>query len=312
MTSGTFAASRGSARQGFIYVALSVIGYSTLPVWTFYLLNSGLEPLSIAFWRFLLAAPSFWLMTAVTRRAADSTAPRLPWRRLFVAGTLLSGAALCAFYGLQRMNAGTYVVIFYTYPAITAIIALFLGERLSRWGWFAIGLTLIGVALTAPDFSEGLRGDNAIGVILALINALIVATYFTLSSRLLSGKLTTISQTARASALAVSGALSVMTLFAITGAFVLPQGDQWLLLILLAAISTVLPVFSLNVGIQTVGPTRAAVFGTFEPLLTAVIAWIFLSQAMLPIQWVGGLVIVVSMILLQTRGQARAARQAQS
>jgi drug/metabolite transporter (DMT)-like permease len=267
-----------------------------------------MEPLTIAFWRFLLGTPAFWLMTLLTRRAADSTAPPLPWKRLMLMGTLLTGAALCAFYGLQRMNAGTYVVIFYTYPAITALIALTLGERLSLWGWVAILLTLVGVALTAPDFSEGLRGDNAVGVLLALLNALIVATYFTFNSRLLRGRLTSISQTARASALALSGALLLMIGITATGSsLALPQGDQWLWLILLSAMSTVLPVFTVNIGIQKVGPTRAAVFGTFEPLLTAVIAWVILSQAMLPIQWVGGIVIVFSMILLQTRGQARKA-----
>ena len=62
-----------------------------------------------------------------------------------------------------------------------------------------------------------------------------------------------------------------------------------------------LPVFALNAGIQKLGATRAAIIATFEPVLTAVLALIFLGEVMLPIQWLGGAVIIASVILLQIR-----------
>jgi drug/metabolite transporter (DMT)-like permease len=71
----------------------------------------------------------------------------------------------------------------------------------------------------------------------------------------------------------------------------------------LSTISTIVPIFALNVGIQKLGSSRAAVVGSFEPLLTAFLAMVFLGQQMEPIQWLGGLVIVVSIILLQTLGR---------
>ena len=85
--------------------------------------------------------------------------------------------------------------------------------------------------------------------------------------------------------------------------FNLPQSqDVWLHLVGLALVSTLLPIFALNIGIQKLGPTRAAIFGTIEPLTTSLLALIFLGEVMQPIQWLGGLVIVVSVILLQTLG----------
>jgi drug/metabolite transporter (DMT)-like permease len=218
-------------------------------------------------------------------------------------GTLLSVAALTAFFGLQRISAGTYVVIFYTYPAMTAVLLLLLGERLSGWGWAALALTLVGVVLTVPDFSEGLAGGNLIGVLLALLNALIVAIYFILNSRLLKGR----SALVRAAALTTTGALAALVVVGVaTGARLPAAPEAWLYLVALAVVSTVLPIFTTNVGIQRLGPARAAILGSVEPLLTAFLALLLLGQTMAQIQWLGGLVIVASVILLQTLGARHA------
>jgi drug/metabolite transporter (DMT)-like permease len=247
----------------------------------------------------------FWgiVLIGKLRRSANRTdRKRLPVVRILLLGTLFSIASVCAFIGFGLIPAGTYVVIFYCYPAIVAIISMFLGERLSPWGWLALGLTIVGVALSSPDFSAGLSGDNLPGVIVALVNALIVAIYFVASGRLLRGH-TALTQ---ASAWACTGALIVLASGAIlTGVRFPPDTGSLAALIGMAIVSTIMPVFALTVGIQKLGASRAAIVGSFEPLLTAIIAMIFLQQSMQPIQWVGGAVIVFSVILLQTLGNAR-------
>jgi drug/metabolite transporter (DMT)-like permease len=289
-----------NSRVGILYIFAAVIGYSFFPVFTDHLLNAGLKPLDIALWRYAIAASVFWVL-ALMRPAGSVSLPR--GRLMLMAGPLLAVAAVVAYFGLGMILAGTYVVIFYTYPAMVAIISLFMGERLSVWGWVALGITLIGIALTAPDFSEGLRGENLSGVLLALLNAFVVAIYFLLSSRLLRGRANTSAAVLRASAWTVSGTLLFLAIAALLTGFSVPQSaDVWLNLIGMAVVSTVAPIFALNVGIQKLGPTQAAIFGTIEPLTTALLALIFLGQVMQPIQWVGGLCIVASVILLQTLG----------
>lgn len=288
-------------QRGFIFIALAVAGYSCLPVFTGILLDSGLAALDIALWRYVLATPLLWLLawTMEARGAGDTSASRLPRIRLALMGAMLAVAALAAFVGLDLIPAGTYVVIFYTYPAMVALIMLILGERLSGWGWFAVLLTLAGVGLTAPDFSAGLSGDNFTGVLLAIFNAAVVAIYFILSGKLLRGKTALIT----ASALTCTGALvSLLAVALFSGVQFPPSPAAWLAMLGLAVISTSLPVFSINKGIQLLGASRAAVVGSFEPLLTALLAMIFLNQAMQTIQWLGGIVIVISVILLQTLG----------
>ncbi|MCC6804494.1 MAG: DMT family transporter [Anaerolineae bacterium] len=285
-------------RDGFLLITLSVIGYSCLPVFTKNLYALGVAPLDIGFWRFFLTVPIFWaIVVARGRRVFAANAKPLPRLRVMAMGTLLGFAALAAFFGLERLPAGTFSVLFYSYPALVALIEAALGERLSSQAWLALGLTLAGVALTAPDFSAGFSGDNLPGILLALADALVVAVYMTASSRLLRGS----SDIARGSAWAVTGALVVIAVLALGRGLALPQGAAWVQLAALALVSTVLPVFGLNAGIQKLGATRAAIIATFEPVLTAVLAMIFLGEVMQPMQWVGGALIIASVILLQAR-----------
>jgi drug/metabolite transporter (DMT)-like permease len=157
---------------------------------------------------------------------------------------------------------------------------------------------LIGVALTAPNFSAGLTGQNFVGVALSLFNAVVVAVYFMVSSRLLRGH----TDMARASAWTVTGACLVFLLLLPFRRFTWPQGtDVWLALLLMAAFSTVLPIFFLNAGIQKLGPTLASMMGTVEPALTTLLAVLLLDERLQAVQLVGGGLIVASLILLQAR-----------
>lgn len=346
-------------RTGMFYAFAAVVGYSCLPVFTKNLLEADIDPISIAFWRFIFAAPLFWLFVWLGKRTPHPPAPSPTQARrggkerqaarlssspslnsgrgekrrfgfevprsegkgfrmrairrilpLMLLGTLLAVAALCAFFALQWMPAGMFVVIFYTYPALIAIFSLLMGDRLPTLGWIALGLTLVGVVLTTPDFlalivpdivptsAGGLSGDIGRGVLLALLNALTVSVYFMLNSRIVKHH----PDKGRASATIITGTMLTMCVVVLLrGGVTVPQGGSWLYMIGLATVSTVMPVFCLTNGIARLGPARTSIVSTFEPLLTAVLAMIFLGELMQPIQWLGGLVIMLSIILLQLR-----------
>ncbi len=283
-----------SQRQGTTFILLSVVGYSFFSIWVKSIQAAGLGPLDIAFWRFLFAAPVFWLLIKALRVPAPEKP--LPRVKLLAMGTLLTAAALLAFLGLERVPASTFIVLFYTYPAMVAVMSLFMGERLSAQGWVALGLTLVGMVLTTPDFGAGLGNDNLIGLILALLNAFVVALYFIVSSRLLRGH----TAMAQASAWSVLGAFLPILVFAPFRTTVVPDSlTVWLNLGALVVVSTVFPVFFLNAGIQKVGPARAAILGTVEPLLTILLAVIFLNERLQPVQLLGGAFILSSVVILQ-------------
>ncbi len=63
----------------------------------------------------------------------------LPRFRLLLIGTLFAGEAVTALFGLDRVPAGTFSILFYSYPAMVAILEAIMGERLPLQAWLALG-----------------------------------------------------------------------------------------------------------------------------------------------------------------------------
>jgi drug/metabolite transporter (DMT)-like permease len=282
-----------SQRQGALFIVMAASGYALLPIIAKFALAEGLTPLDIATWRFLFATPIMWLF--VWRLGANPDAARLPRAKLLLMGVFFAGAALQAFFALERISASTFIILVYGYPAFVAIVSMFYGEHLPPIGWGALVLTLVGVALTVPDFASGLGGDP-IGIGLSLLNAVTYGLYIVFSSRILRG------QTAlmHASALSMTGTLLTLVLVTLPIGLNLPTSLFGLgLLVALAIFSTVIPISAVYAGVQRLGAPRAAIIGTVEPVLTMTLSAIFLGEKMLPIQIVGMVLVLSSAILLQ-------------
>ncbi|MCK6577409.1 MAG: DMT family transporter [Anaerolineae bacterium] len=285
-------------RLGILYILIAVTGYSFFAVFTKTLLGEGMKPVEIGVWRFIIASALMWMIrTGVRLRQRQSLAlPRLSLRALLIMGAMMAAAALAGFYGLERLPSATYLVLFYTYPMMTALIEAVMGERLPRAAWVALVLTLIGVAFAAPDFSEGLRGENLSGVIIAFVNALVIAVYYIVSSR----SLRHIDDTIGSTAMILSATLAaVLVVGLVMGIAAPPTPIAWLVVTLLAIIGTVIPVFMLTNGIPKLGAAQAGIVGSIEPMQASILAWIFLGEAMTLNQWIGGVVIVAAIIVLQ-------------
>jgi drug/metabolite transporter (DMT)-like permease len=277
-----------------------------LPIFTRYIYdNSNLQPTDIAIWRFIFATPMIWFVIWLSenRDAKASYSGDSPSQivRLMSLGILYAGAALAAFFGLQYIPASIFGIIFYCYPAFVALIALFLGQRLALAAWLALGLTLVGVMLTVPDLSVG--GQNTLlGVMIAILNALFVAIYFTLVSKLMKKT----SSVMRGSAYVITGTLVVLLLAIPFFGFRVPGNPTtWLHVLGLATVSTAMPITVINLGIHKIGAAQASIISTFEPVLTMLLALFLLGESILPMQWIGAAFIIGGVIFLETRSQPK-------
>jgi len=69
-----------------------------------------------------------------------------------------------------------------------------------------------------------------------------------------------------------------------------------------AVVGTTIPVLTFILGLRLVGPSRAAILSTFEPASTVLLAVIILGETANPIQYVGGALILASVVLLEGSG----------
>lgn len=290
-------------RQGLLWILLAAMGFAFMPtiVKTVYRL-SAFEPLDLAVWRFILAAPLMWLLIRVRNRSKRPVSSKsiAPWGA-FIIGGLFAAAVLCAFFALQRLPGSTYVLLFFTYPAIIVLLSSLLGEAIKPRAWLALALALVGVGLTVPDVVVPNAIDQ-VGVLLALANAAIVAAYYLLARRVLSG----VEDVSRASAHMMGATLLILCLSIPARGLQLPENLATLAgIFCIATLGTVLPVFATNMAIQRIGPARASLVSTVEPVLAMLVAMVLLGEVIVPLQWLGAALIIGSVVLLQLKASEK-------
>lgn len=286
------------ARKGVLLIVSSAVGFAFLPIITrsIYALTPDFKPTDIGFWRFFFACLTIWSLIFLRERRVSLRPLTVPLATSALLGGIYAFSAVSAFFGLQRINASLFIVLFYTYPAMVALLSLVMGKRLRLTAWVALSMTLFGIMLTVPDLSQ-LQADDLVGVITAFLNAFSVALYFVLSSRLLRGS----RDLARSTASIMSVTLLVIVASAplVGGVSVPPNSGTWLLLLALAFVATVIPIFSMTAGIQLIGAPQASIISAIEPALAVLLATLILGESVMPTQWLGTAFIVSAVILLQ-------------
>lgn len=285
-------------RDGIFLIVSASAGYAFLPTLVrFIYASSTFEPTDLAIWRFIFAIPIIWIALGLLRRREGASAPPMGvpvWKPLAL-GLLYATGVWTAFTGLERIPASVFVVLFYSYPAMVALLSALTGVRLGGLAWLALGMTLLGVVLTVPDLFSNMNRLDGLGVLLALGNAFSVAIYFLLSKRALR----------RARDMRLTAAWQItgcgLSIFAIipwVGLQMPENPATWLALLALSSISTAYPLFALNAGIQKIGAANASIMSSLEPVLGMVLAAVFLAELILPVQWLGAGLIVSAVILL--------------
>jgi drug/metabolite transporter (DMT)-like permease len=65
----------------------------------------------------------------------------------------------------------------------------------------------------------------------------------------------------------------------------------------LAIVCSVVPILAQSAGMPQIGASRAAIVGTLEPVATVVLAALVLGDRFTPLQAVGGIVVVASIVV---------------
>jgi drug/metabolite transporter (DMT)-like permease len=187
-------------------------------------------------------------------------------------------------------------LLLYLYPAFVMLLSVgVLRERVTGLKWLALGLTLIGTALTV-----GPEGGQVIGIALAVSAAMIYSVYILVGAQVLKQVSALQSSTVIfASAGAVSGGLML-----INGAHWPSTGTGWITIAGIVVLATVLPVVAFLAGLERIGPTNAAMLSTLEPVVTVLLAAWLLGETLQPLSLVGGGLILVGVLLL-TQGEFR-------
>lgn len=268
-------------------LAIAVVLMKVIPQYT------HLPPQHIAIWRFTLATPPLVIFLSA-RRGTKQVFPRKPWWFLIL-GLTFSIASFSAIFALQRLSSSVYVIVVNLYPSLVMTYTLLTGGAVPRLFWLGLPLTLLGLVLTAFEFGSVLAVDP-LGLVITLVNALALAAFMLISSR-----------TFRQIDKPLIGTLGVMLGGMVVGLLLIPllgismpaNMTEWLFLFSFSLFGTLMPIMAMNFSLKYIGAARGSIVVTVQPLLTILIAMVFLNDTLTLQQWIGGALVILSIVLMQ-------------
>ncbi|WP_433830747.1 DMT family transporter [Actinoplanes sp. CA-015351] len=287
--------------MGPVLCLVSAVCFGALGIFGKLAFEAGVSPSALLLIRFGLAAVVMAAFLAIRRDRLTQRKIKTPGKLLAAALALgaLGYAAQASLYfeALHRMDASLLSLVFYLYPLLVTVTAVALGrDRLTPAKVAALLAASAGVLLVL--LGAGGVAIDPIGVILAFASAVTYTVYILCSDRVVRRMppllLTTLVLTGAATALAGKALLSggVGLGFGATG---------WFWLGCIVIVSTVLPILAFFTGLRRTGPSAAAILSTFEPVVTTVLAAVLLHESLTITQLAGGLLVLSSVVILQTR-----------
>jgi drug/metabolite transporter (DMT)-like permease len=274
------------------------------------ILSTGLSSERLAQVRCLGAAAGLLLILAVTAPGRlRPTRRELPYLVTFG----VAGLALVQFFyflAIRRLTIGVALLIEYLAPLLVALWARFVGhEHVRRRIWAALAAALVGLGLIVDVFGGGASLSTA-GVLFALGGAFAYATYVLLAEHVVGGR--------DPVSLLFWGFLFASLFWAILvpwWSFV-PQTltrstslhghlhalhlPVWALVLWMVLLGTIVPFFLLVSALRHVTATRAGIVAMLEPVAGALVAWVWLAEALGGVQLAGALVVLAAILLAQT------------
>jgi len=252
-----------------------------------------LLPKDVAIWRFSIATPLFWAFYLIKQRGVEKRVIK-PWRFLGL-GCVFALANFCAVFALSKLASSLYVIIVYIYPSLVVAYSLLFSGSVPKLYWVGLPLTLIGLILVTYPFGNNFVVDP-VGIIITIINAFAMATYFILSEWIFRNT----QQKVLGTNWVMMGAMVAgLTMIPFLGIRTPDTPIGWLYLMLLSVFGTLTPILATNIGLQFLGAARGSVLMTLQPVLTVLISTIFLGERLSILQWIGGIIVIAAVVILQ-------------
>ena len=279
---------------GILLIAISAASFGTLPIFSLYAYAAGMDALTILFFRFTLAS----LVMVCLLIARREPLPRgvLLFRPMGMGAIGYVGQAFCYLTALKYASAGLAALLLYLYPVfVTVLSAVFLQERVTGIKMFALGLALVGTALTV-----GPEGGQLPGILLAALAAVIYSVYILVGTQVMRQ----ISVWQSSTVIFASAGVMSGVLMGVSGPQLPVTSGGWGAVASIALIATVVPVVTFLAGLNRIGPTNAAMLSTLEPVVTVLLAALLLGETLKPLSLLGGGSILLAVVLL-TRTELR-------
>ena len=210
-------------------------------------------------------------------------------------------------YGLTLVSATIGAVIISTIPLITPFGAYYLyREKLTRMNYIGLVISFAGVVLVVLNKSGGLAA-NPLGILLMFV-AVLSAVGYTLVVKRLADDYTPITLTAYQSLYGLILFIPLFLIFEVPDLDLSGVSNRSLLAVLyLGVFGSGICFIFMAIGIRELGASKANIFANLIPVVTAILSFLLLKEAM-PLQKILGIFIVIVGLLMSQVSSLRVHR----
>src|SRR6187402_2685558 len=256
-------ADASSRLVGTLMVVVAAVAFSAKAIIIKLAYRHGVDAVTLLALRMLFSAPLFALLAWWAVRPAETTSLSMPdLRAVMLLG--LVGYYLASYFdflGLQHITAALERLILFIHPTFVLIFsALLFHRRITQRDVVAVALSYIGIGLVF--------GNVVLGSFWVLVSALLYSGYLIGSGRLV-GRVGSLRFASYAGLVSCAGVLVHYLVITPDRSLILqqPAPVYWLAL-LMAVVSTVLPIVLTAEGIRRVGASHASITGSVGPIAT--------------------------------------------
>ncbi|MBA2877719.1 drug/metabolite transporter (DMT)-like permease [Anoxybacillus kamchatkensis] len=256
------------------------------------LLVAHASPLTLTFIRWTIAVLFLFPIVLKKERSVRlQTRGIVPLIAMGMSGVVLFNVFM--FQALRYTSADHVGLISTLNPMAIALVAYVVyRDKLTLRQWVAMVVSLIGVLIVMTHGQLHRLADVNIGDVW-MIGAVIIWGVYSSCAKAVMTSYSPLAATFWSGVFGVIGLLPFLSSFSVHDVNV-----SFLLALLYTSVgATVLAMFLWNVGVKRVGATTAGMFLNFNPLFTALFAYILLGETLTPPQWIGSFVTIAGVIL---------------
>ena len=284
---------------GVLLAVGAILAFSVRPIFVKLAYSYVSDPVTLLALRMLFSMP-FLIAAAIWMRRGS----RMHWTRKDLVAVFLLGclgyylASFLDFLGLQYVTAGVGRLILFVYPTLVVLLsAWFLKKPPTGRELIALAVTYAGVALVASRYIGGDNANFFLGALLVFGSAIAYAVYLVVGSHVVHR---VGSMRFAAYATSVAGLLAILQFFAIRPIEALDLPWQvYGLAILIAVVSTVIPIFMTAEALRRIGANEVAMIGALGPVSAIILGYLGLDETLTLVQ-IAGAALVLGGVLLVT------------
>ena len=253
------------------------ITYGLNPLFGVPLMKNGMPVESILFFRYAIAVLILGVVLLFDRQNF-----KVSWKQfgiLLVLGVFYTASSTFLFQAYNYIPSGLATTLVFLYPVLVALIMVFLRVVPSWQVWVAIAATFVGVIIMTQSHST--QKIDPIGVLLSLASALSYAFFIVIINR--SKAISNMSNSLLTFYVLIVGAIFFLSRVVASGEN-LTAGIEtkldWLNLVGLAILPTIVSTATLAVATRNIGATKASVLGVFEPITAILVGTLVFGEAL--------------------------------